>query len=57
MVGRRKGRKEQKCNRGTLSFHMNVDQWHFQVLKVFILLVCLTSEMSLNSVMLFHIGF
>lgn len=38
MVGRRKGRKEQKCNRGTLSFQMNMDQWQFQVLKGFIVL-------------------
>ena len=57
MVGRRKGRQEQKCNRGTLSVHMNADQWHFQVLKAFIPFVCFTSETSLNSVTFSHVGF
>lgn len=45
MVGRRQGRKERNFNRGTLSFHMIVDQWHFPVLKRFSF--CLTSEMPL----------
>lgn len=56
MVERRKWRKEQKCNHGTLSFHMNVDQWHFSGSKIVHPFVCLISEMSLNSVV-FLIGF
>lgn len=45
MVGRRQGKKERNFNRGTLSSHMIVDQWHFPVLKRFSF--CLTWEMPL----------